>query len=80
MLASRPVMQPFQEPREQAARVYKPIAGKRRSWFGRALPTEVVLAEGLAIAVYPDDRSVQYGSLGELLDDHGLTRRDLAIA
>jgi hypothetical protein len=60
-------------------RVYRPIA-RRRSWFGRALPTEVVLAEGLAIAVYSDDRSVEYRTLRELLDDHGLTSRDLAIA
>jgi hypothetical protein len=63
-----------------ALRVYRPIATKRRSWFGRALPTEVVIAEGLAIAVYSDDRSAEYPTLRELLDDHGLTSRDLAIA
>jgi hypothetical protein len=70
----------FLEPEGRAApRVYRPIASRRRSWFGKALPTEVVLAEGLAIAVYSDDRSVEYPSLRELLDDHGLTSRDLAL-
>jgi hypothetical protein len=66
--------------RPRDLRVFKPIRAKRRSWFARSLPIEVILVEGLAIAVYGDDRSVQYGSLEDLLHDHGLTTRDLALA
>ncbi|MGZ3417523.1 MAG: hypothetical protein ACXVEE_06635 [Polyangiales bacterium] len=44
------------------------------------LPHEVlVLDEGIAVATYEDDGSVQYGSLGDLLRDHGLDESDLEV-
>lgn len=55
----------------------------RRSGFRSlftALPEEVLLLdEGIAVATYADDGAVQYSSLDELLDDHGLELDDLEI-
>ena len=50
-----------------------------RSFF-TALPQEVLLLdEGIAVATYPDDGAVQYSTLDELLDDHGLDAEDLEV-
>lgn len=50
-----------------------------RSLF-TVLPEEVLLLdEGIAVATYADDGAVQYASLDELLDDHGLDLDDLEI-
>lgn len=44
------------------------------------LPVEVlVLDEGVAVATYEGEAAVQYGSLGDLLDDHGLDEKDLEV-
>jgi hypothetical protein len=44
------------------------------------IPQEVlVLDEGIAVATYADDGAVQYGSLGDLLHDHGLHEEDLEV-
>ena len=44
------------------------------------MPDEVLLLDdGVAVATYADDGAVQYESLDELLDDHGLELDDLEI-
>lgn len=50
-----------------------------RSLF-TTMPEEVLLLdEGIAVATYADDGAVQYATLDELLDDHGLALDDLEI-
>lgn len=60
--------------------VYAPRPSPRRRWsFASALPVEVVLVDGLAIAVYANDSVAQYRSLDELLEDHDLAPKDLVL-
>lgn len=57
--------------------VYRPRSRRSRWSFAPAPPTEIVVVDSLAVAVYADDHAVQYSTLAELLGDHGFTRRDL---
>jgi hypothetical protein len=44
------------------------------------MPADILLlAEGIAIATYDDDRSVQYPTLQDLLVDHGLGATDVEL-
>lgn len=52
---------------------------RRASRFA-AVPEEVLLLdEGIAVATYRDDGAVQYATLEELLDDHGMSVGDLEV-
>lgn len=68
-----PVARPSGTIRRSDLRVYRPS----HPGVLAVTPFEIIVVEGTAIAVYPDDRSVQYASLVELLEDHALDLADL---
>jgi hypothetical protein len=67
--------------RSRDVTIYK-MRERRRSRWGwiRTQPLEVIVVDGCAVAVYDDDGSVQYRTLEELLEDHGLIAADLLRA